>query len=526
MTAPYTPHFLGDLLENTATKLPDKEAILFGEISLTWAAFNQKVDHLACAFLAAGVERGDRIGILCTTRPEYLFVYLAAARIGAVLVGFNVQFTPKEVLQLANLTRPKIMTILDTLKGKPTAGALLPTLRDLPYIEHTLVIGTQVPDGETALDDWLLPPSPGLQAALAVRKTTLDPDDGVLIVLTSGSTGVPKGAVLTHRSILTTILVQARQFGVRPDDRILLNKPMSHVGGATNLTLPAIAVGAALIFMDHFNPIRALEIVEHTRVTIFAQVPTMFIMEFNLANFAQYDLSSVRLAVVGGAATPAPVMAQIAAIADTVMTGYGMTETGGYVTFTHPDDSLETIAKTVGRIAPEYELQIVDEQRQPLPVGAVGEVAMRGGCLLKAYYANPQATAEAFSTDGWFYSGDVGYLDQRGYLTLVDRRKEMYISGGFNVYPREIELYLACHPQLAMVAVLGINDPVMGEVGLACMTRVPGGTVTAEVLQDFCKTGLAEYKIPRHFVFVDALPLTPLGKIDKPRLRKELFPNG
>lgn len=518
--------FLGDLLENTARLLPDKPAVHFAGTSVTWQAFNDQVSSLACALLAAGVERGDRVAIMSATRPEFLCVYMAAVRIGAVLVGFNVQFTPAEVVRLANLTRPKILFILDEARNKQIAAPLIPVLRELDYLTDIVIIGAQDYAGTTRLSEWLSSPDAHLQQRLAQRKTQLQLDDSALIVLTSGSTGVPKGAVLTHRSMLATTAAQVREFGVQPRDRILQNKPMSHVGGSINLTLPAIAVGAELVFMDHFHPVRALEMVQQHRITILAQVPTMFIMEFNLPDFEQYDLSSVRLAVVGGAATPIPIMKRITQIADHVITGFGMTETGGYITFTRMDDDPDTIARTVGQVAPEFELCIVDEHRQPMSVGQVGEVALRGSCLLSEYFNDPVATAEAFSAEGWFFTGDVGYLDERDYLTLVDRRKEMYISGGYNVYPREIELHMAHHPELELVAILGISDPIMGEIGAACMVRRAGSQLSHDDIVEYCRQGLAEYKIPRRFYFLDELPLTPLGKIDKPRLRRELFPHG
>ena len=519
-------HSLSELLENTASRLPDKEAIVYGDTRLTWDEFNRMVDNLACAFLEAGAAQGDCIGIICTTRPEYLCVFLAAARIGAVLVGFNTLYTAPEIVRLAHLTRPRIMVVVDELKGQPFAESMITLFREFPFVEHTVVIGHHQPPGSRSFADLIAAPKPDLLVLLAQRNAAIRPEDSVLMVFTSGSTGIPKGAVLTHRSILTTTLVQVREFNVLPDDRVLQNKPMSHVGGAINLTLPALAVGAALVFMDHFNPVRALEMVQKEQITILAQVPTMFIMELNVPQFDQYDLSTVRLAIVGGAATPLPVMQQIMQITDSVITGYGMTETGGYITFTRTDDAPDTIATTVGKIAPEYEVQIVDEMRNPVGLGEVGEVALRGHCLFKEYSENPQATNEVFSADGWFFTGEVGYLDARGYLTLVDRRKEMYISGGYNVYPREIELHIAQHPDIELVAVIGVDDPVMGEVGVACYTLVPGMNLSVDLIRSFCRAGLAEYKIPRHFIPMQSLPLTPLGKIDKPRLRQELLTNG
>ncbi|MDI9639507.1 AMP-binding protein [Geitlerinema splendidum] len=512
---------LADHLIQASTTIPDKEAIVYNGERWTWSTLNEHVERLAAALIALNVQHGDRIGILSTTRPEYLYVYLAAARIGAVLVGFNIQFTPAEITRLADITRPVVMVAVDRVKGVPFAKSLLDLFARLDYVKHVLVIGETIPAALSVSEIIKSPLEPAARAALAERATLLDPDDPVLIVFTSGSTGTPKGAVLTHRSILTTGRVQARQFGLRPSDRVLQNKPMNHVGGSINLTIPALIVGATLVFMDHFHPIRALEMVRDERITVLAQVPTMFIMEFNLPDFADYDLSSVRLAIVGGAATPVPIMHRIMDIAETVITGFGMTETGGYITFTSPDDPPEVIASTVGRIADEYELRIVDEARQPLPPGSVGEVALRGDCLLKAYFNDPLATIESRDEEGWFYTGDVGTLDVHGYLSLVDRLKEMYISGGYNVYPREIEQHLAQYPGVSMVAVLGTTDPVMGEVGVAFVTLMPGAQAADDDLRQFCASGLAEYKIPRRFQVIDRFPLTPLGKIDKPRLRKE-----
>jgi acyl-CoA synthetase (AMP-forming)/AMP-acid ligase II len=521
-----SPIRLGDLLDETARCFPDKEGLVFGKTRLTWNTFNQQVENLAGALLSLGVEHGDRVGIICTTRPEYLCVYMAAARIGAVLVGFNILHKPQELAELAHLTTPKVMFVIDRVKDDQPAVTLQLLFERMPFVEAYVVVGNVVPEGALSLDVLISTAWPEMDAALNDRKSQVQPDDAALIVFTSGSTGIPKGAVLTHRAILSNILVQKREFGYQSDDRALQNKPMNHVGGATNLTLPSMAAGATIVFMDRFHPVRALEIVEKENITILGQVPTMFILQFNLPDFDRYDLSTVRLAIVGGAATPGPIMQKIIQVAGTVMTGYGMTETGGYITFTHPSDTPETIAQTVGKVAPEFELRIVDSERQPVPVGDAGEVAIRGACLLAGYFENPVASAETRDADGWLYSGDLGYLDERGYLTLVDRKKDMYITGGYNVYPREIEQYLSRHPKVEMVAVFGINDAVMGEVGIACLTCVPGETLTTDEISGFCSTGLAEYKLPRRYLLRDALPLTPLGKIDKPRLRQELKQHG
>ena len=302
----------------------------------------------------------------------------------------------------------------------------------------------------------------------------------------------------------------------------MLHLPLSHVGGATELTIPALMLGATLIIMDRFHPVHTLQIIEKERVTLLGQVPTMYIMEFNLPNYADFDLSSLRVAVVAGAATPPPVMVKMMKMAPAVITGYGMTEVAGFVTYTDPQDDPETIALTVGAVAPEFELRVVDDNRRQVPAGEVGEVVIRGSCVMKEYFENPAETAAAIDQDGWFYSGDLGKLDERGYLTLVDRKKEMYITGGYNVYPREVEEQISHHPQVAFVACLGTQDAVMGEVGTAYIVPKPGLELSADEIREHCRQGLAEYKIPKHILIREKLPLTALGKVNKMQLRREL----
>lgn len=516
------PQLLGTWLSETAARLPQKVALVFNEERVTWSEFDRRVNRLAHAFLEMGIQRGDRIGVISTTRPEYLYVYLAAARIGAILVGFNIAYTAPELTRLANLTRPVAMVVLSRVGEKPIAHTLKPLMDSWSFVKHLLVIGTEGPAGVPLLNDLITTDRPGQKTALATRATELDENDGLLIVFTSGSTGLAKGAVLTHKNIIDNIIVETRQFGIREDDRLLLHLPLSHVGGATELTVPALMTGATLVIMDHFHPVHTLETIAKERVTVLGQVPTMYIMEFNLPNYHQFDLSSLRTVLVAGAATPVPVMQKMMQMAPVTITGYGMTEVAGFVTYTHPSDAAETIALTVGKVAPEFELRVVDDQHRDVPLGVVGEVAIRGTCVMKEYFDNPAETAAAIDSDGWFYTGDLGKLDARGYLTLVDRKKEMYITGGYNVYPREIEEHISHHPKVALVACLGRKDDVMGEVGVAYVVAKPGVELTVSELKAHCQQGLAEYKIPKFIELRDKLPLTSLGKVDKMQLRREL----
>lgn len=518
---PYA-HLLGDILAETAQRVPDKEALVYNDDRVTWAEFDQRVDHLAKAFLEMGIERGDRIGMISTTRPEYLYTYLAAARIGAILVGFNILYSPSELTRLAHLTRPAAMVVLGRVGGKDVAAPLKPLFDSMPFVRNYVVVGEGAPEGAIQFENLITENRPGQDEALARRRTEVDENDGVLIVFTSGSTGKPKGALLTHKSIIDNIAVEAPKFGCTENDRILLHLPLSHVGGATELSIPALMLGGTLVIMDHFHPAETLDVIQKEHITLLGQVPTMYIMELNLPNFADSDLSSLRAAVVAGAATPPPVMARMLEMAPTVITGYGMTEVGGFVTYTAPDDDADTISFTVGAIAPEFELRVVDDSRAELPVGEAGEVAIRGTCVMKGYFENPEETAAAIDADGWFYTGDIGRLDDRGYLTLVDRKKEMYITGGYNVYPREVEEHISHHPKVAFVACLGVSDPVMGEVGSVYVVPKPGVELNADEILAHCRQGLAEYKVPRHVHIREALPLTGLGKVDKMKLRSEI----
>jgi fatty-acyl-CoA synthase len=344
---------------------------------------------------------------------------------------------------------------------------------------------------------------------------------GAFMLFTSGSTGEPKAVLLTHRNVIDNIVVQVRHFNMVSTDRILVQLPLSHAGGVTELLVPGLMLGATLVLLERFHPMRALEYIAAEHITFVHQVPTMYVMMLELPDFAQYDLSSLRCVCVAGAPTPTDVMQRMMAMAPQVYTGYGMTEVAGFVTYTRVDDDADTICRTVGAIAPEFQLTVVDEHNHPVPKRTPGEVLIRGSCLMPCYYENSKATTESIDVEGWFHTGDIGWLDERGYLTLIGRRKLMYITGGYNVYPSEIEEFLSSHPDVTMAACVGVKDAVLGEVGAAFIVVRPGRKLDTESLLTHCRGGLADYKIPRHFHFRAELPLTSLGKIDRQALLRE-----
>lgn len=494
---------IADCVAHWARQAPQHEAIVAGERRISYGEFESQVAQLAGAFEAAGLQHGDRVAVQSLPTPEYLILYMAAVRLGAVLVGINAQYTADEIAYLLKLSRPKII-----LAQAPFVERLEQALAKVA-VATRIVIASQAP-GWTAWDAFAA-------QGKAVTGARTAADDAALIVFTSGTTGKPKGAVLSHRGVLSNIGVEVRQFGLTQADRMVLHLPMNHVGGATEISIGAIMAGATLLVLDRFHPAATLELVAREKASFLGQVPAMFIMELNLPNFTDYDLRSLTRLVVAGAATPAEVMKRLTQIAP-VITGYGMTEVGGFVTYTEPLDDAETVACTVGRIAPEFSLKVVDTQGQVLPVGEIGDVWIKGDCLMRGYFGDEAASRDAVSPDGWYRSGDMGRLDARGYLTLVGRRKEMYISGGYNVYPVEIEDALARHADVMFSAVIGVPDAVLGEVGKALVVPRPGRTLDADALQAFMRGILAEYKVPRVIEIVAQLPMTPMGKVDKKQL--------
>ena len=476
MTHPAATH-LSALLDAAADRWPDREAIVFQDMRLTWRMLAQQVDRLAAAFMALGIEHGDCIGLQCTTRPEYIITYLAAMRCGAVLAGFNSQYTPLEVSRLAPLARPVLLVL-----QADAAARLQPFLSTLTSVRHLVIIGDAmthadgVADGAHLLTDLMTAQAqPGPSAALAGRQAQLRPDDDALIVFTGGTTGAPKGARLSHTNIISNISAQVRHLGFRSTDRIILHLPMNHVSGAVLITIGAMFSGAAL-----------------------------------------------RMTIVAGAPTPPTAMRRIASLAPFAVHGYGLTESAGMVTYTRPTDNADTLVRTAGRAASEFDVRIVDSARQTLPPGQIGEIAVRGPCVMKGYVQTPLDNDTALDADGWLYTGDIGRLDEQGYLTVVGRSKEMFITGGFNVYPAEIEAYLAEHPKVACCACLGKPDPVMGEVGVAFVLPHPNMPLTVQELRAHCRHGLARYKTPAEFRISDSLPLTAAGKVDKAALARLL----
>ncbi|HEX3011171.1 MAG TPA: class I adenylate-forming enzyme family protein [Syntrophomonadaceae bacterium] len=514
---------LSDYMKLGASRFPDKHAFIFGEQRVTYKEFELIVARLARYLISIGVNKGDRIAYIMTPRPEFFYLYMAAARIGAIIVGMSTRHTAHEMEYILNNSEAGYVFTLSSMYDidyQQRLGQILPVC---PTVKKVVVIGGSPVLAETSSFADIISQDYGeWEQPLLERERSLTTDDGLIIVYTSGSTGQPKGALMSHKNIIHMSLVELAQCGAGPDDIWINHLPVNHVSGATEVGATVI-VGNAAMVLEPFNPIRTLELIEKEKITILGQVPTMFAMEFALPDYGKYDLSSLKTVVISGAMAPEETLAQmISTMCPNCYNCLGLTEVSGLITYTDPGAGIETLNKTVGRVAPEFEMNLVDKNRQPVADGETGEIAYRGTSVIKEYYKLPEATAAAIDADGWFYSGDLGYTDEDGNLRMVGRSKEMYITGGFNVYPAEVEEYIMRYPGVLMAACVAMPDPIKGEVGRAYVVPKPGFELEGDKIKAFLQEYLADYKLPVQYVIRDMLPMTLLGKIEKKLLRQEI----
>lgn len=519
---------LSDYMKQAAQRDPNHPAFIYKDKEFSYGDFSKDAHQFAKFLLKIGVQKGDRLGYIMNGRPEFYVFYMAAGMVGAIIVGMGTRFTPNEMQYVLNNSEADyVLTLYGLGETASFQEKIAVALPNCPSVKQVWVVGgpAELPNA-LAWEEIMQGDYSEFDQALKDRESQVGPDDGLIIVYTSGTTGQPKGALMTHRNVVSQSLIICDEFGpptgLTPDDRFLHHVPVNHVSGATEMGASPIVAGCTQVVIDQFHPAVTLEQMQKHKVTVMAGVPTMYVMEFNLPNFEDYDLSSVRFCMIGGAMAPKEVLAKMKEISPYCNNPMGMTETSGLITYNDVGASVENLNKTVGKCPPEFEMKIVDKDRKEVPNGTPGEIAYRGPTVIKEYFKMPEATAAAIAEDGWFYSGDAGYIDENGDLCLVGRLKEMYITGGENVYPAEVEEYISRYPGVALVALLPVPHEVMGEVGRAYIVPKPGVTLDGDAIQEYLKEYLAPYKIPRQYVFRDSLPMTPLGKIEKKIIRQEL----
>ncbi|WP_067416708.1 AMP-binding protein [Streptomyces sampsonii] len=518
---PLLPDTIGASLARTVAAHPDREALVDVASGRRWtyARFAEDVERLARALLARGVLKGDRVGIWATNCPEWVLVQYATARIGAIMVNINPAYRAHE---LAYVLRQSGTGLLVATPGHRTNDfrALVNEVREeCPALRETAYLGEESWTALLAAAD-ACPPD-----ALAAREAELSCDDPINIQYTSGTTGFPRGATLSHHNILNNGYFVGENVGYTEQDRICLPVPFYHCFGMVMGNIAATTHGACIVIPGPvFDPVTTLTAVAQERCTSLYGVPTMFIGELNLADFASYDLTSLRTGIMAGSPCPEEVMKRVVAemhMAE-VSICYGMTETSPVSTQTRRDDSLAHRTGTVGRVLPHLEVKVVDPGTGiTVERGEAGELCTRGYSVMLGYWEEPERTAEAVDPAGWMHTGDLAVLRRDGYVEIVGRIKDMIIRGGENIYPREIEEFLYTHPKIADVQVVGVPDGKYGEEVLACVIpKQNAGPLTLEELRAFCRDRLAHYKVPSRLQLLDAFPMTVSGKVRKIELRE------
>ncbi len=512
---------INDYVSWHAQAHPDTIALVSGATRVTYRELAGTIERLAAALLAAGVGKGDRVAALAPPHPDFVVAFLATASIGAIWVGLNPRYRFDELKYVLDDSTPTVLLARSELHGRHYASELQQLRADCPGIGHLVIFegDPPVPRGES-MREFLQRGGTVEAAELADARANCGGRDPCLIVYTSGSTGAPKGALLHHEGITTFSRTQNELWPVGPL-RVLNYFPINHLGCVVDCTTPCLVAGGTVIFMEQFDAAASLELMAREQVTMWASVPSVFQMQLGLPDFASYDLSAVRLIVWEGAAMPVDSIERLRRICPRLATNYGMTETASAITVTPPTDDLEVLGNSVGHPFPGVEVRLVDASGEE---SAAGEIHTRSRSNFLGYWRRPDATAEAFTPDGYFKTGDLGEWRSDGRLHLVGRIKEMFKSGGYNIYPREVEIVLEAHPAVALAAVVAVPDPLWQEVGVAFVAlRTPA---TCEELEAHCRARLANYKVPKRFVIEADLPLLPIGKVDKRALKARATSDG
>jgi fatty-acyl-CoA synthase len=513
---------IGDDFDRTVAADPDREALVEVPTGRRWtyAQLRDDVDALAMGLLETGVAKGDRVGIWAPNMAEWTLLQYATAKIGAILVNINPSYRTHELEYVLKQAGISVLVSAREFKTSDYAGMIEEIRGNCPELRSVVLIGS----GEW--DELLAAGRRGDAARLAEAQAALSPDDPINIQYTSGTTGFPKGATLSHHNILNNGYFVGAICGYTADDRVCIQVPFYHCFGMVMGNLACTSHGATMVIpAQGFDPKATLEAVERERCTSLYGVPTMFIAELNHPDFADYDLSSLRTGIMAGSPCPVEVMKQVVSEMgmEQVTICYGMTETSPVSTQTRVDDSLELRVSTVGRVHPHLEVKLVDPATGlTVPRGEAGELCTRGYSVMLGYWNDPEKTAEVIDAARWMHTGDLAVMDTDGYVTITGRIKDMVIRGGENIYPREIEEFLYTHPDIVDAQVIGVPDVKYGEELCAWVKiRDGAGEVTAESLRAFATGKLAHYKIPRYVLVVDDFPMTVTGKVRKVEMREK-----
>ncbi len=540
---------IGDLLDRQAERFGGNDALVHVDwgVRYSYEAFRAECDQVARGLLALGINKGDHVCLWATNYPEWVVAQFATAKIGAVMVTVNPAYRTHELEYVLKQSDASAIILIGNFRSSDYVGMLnevvpelvtsapgqlrsdkLPHLRNVifipPYAAASEDISRECPPGMWLWDDVRERGEEISASALAQRQATCHPDDVINIQYTSGTTGNPKGVMLSHHNIISNMVYTGQGLHLTEKDRLCIPVPLYHCFGCCAGSLLCSINGATMVFpSEYFDPLKTLEAVEKERCTVIHGVPTMFIAELGHPDFDKFDLSSLRTGIMAGSPCPVEVMRQVIDRMGVkeILIAYGQTEAAPLITLTNIDDTIEQRVNTVGPAVPNVEIKIVDpETGEDLPRGQQGELWSRSFMNMKGYYNLPEATATTIDAEGWLHTGDLATMDDDGYCKITGRLKDMIIRGGENVYPREIEEFLYTHPKVADVQVIGVPDSRVGEEVMAWILLKADQSATEDEVRDFCRGQIAHFKIPRYVKFVSEFPMTVTGKIQKFRMQE------
>lgn len=519
---------IGAYFDRTVETYRDREALVVRHqnVRWSWGELGRRVDDLAAGLLTLGLERGDRVGIWSPNTSEWTLAQFATAKAGLVLVNVNPAYRRAELEYAMNKVECKALILAPALKTSNYLEIVQDLVKDrkLPHLKHIVRLGTEKTPGMLNFDDVAKAGGNAEKARIADLAPKLQFDDAINIQFTSGTTGYPKGATLSHHNILNNGYFVGEGLKLTPEDRLCIPVPLYHCFGMVMGNLGCLTHGSTMVYpAEAFDPLATLQAVSEERCTALYGVPTMFIAQLDHPEFARFDLKSLRTGIMAGSPCPIEVMKRVQSQMNMseVTIAYGMTETSPVSTQCATDDPVERRVSTVGQVLPHIEIKIVDSEGKAVPRGETGEFCTRGYSVMKGYWNDEAKTKEAVDDAGWMHTGDLAIMDEQGYVNIVGRLKDMVIRGGENVYPREIEEFLYRHPKVQDVQVIGVPDQKYGEEVCAWIKLRNDESATAEEIREFCKGQIAHYKIPRYIEFVPEFPMTITGKIQKFVMREQ-----
>jgi fatty-acyl-CoA synthase len=529
---------LADLLDRAVTSYGDKDAWVFKGDRVTYAELGRKSADLAKGLITVGIKKGDKVGIWLSNRPEWAVSEFAVARIGAVMVPLSTRFKAFDLEYILKQSDATTLILVDRfLKNDyiQVIEEICPELhlgrpgelrsKRAPLLRNVICLSEKSYPGMFNFGDLIEKGrDSSMDAVLAGIRSSLKPDDIINIPYTSGTTGFPKGVMTTHEQCLGEIVAYRPRLTLEEGDRFLALPPFfANFGNYFGILLPTL-VGGCSVPVEFFDPEECLRLIQTERITHFTGTPTMYMDLLNHPKFAHYNVRSLRTGMTGAAPASVQMIHEVHSKMGirTICNGYGMTENSGATTMTGGEDSAEVMSKTTGKPLPGVEIKIVDlNTKRDLPRNQIGELCTRGWNVMKGYYKMPDETAVCFDEQGWFHTTDLGYLDDEDNFVITGRIKDMFISGGTNVYPAEVENFLYTFPKIQQAAVVGVPDERMGERGMAFVILKEGQTSSEKEILDFCKDRIANYKIPKYVTFITELPMAGVGKVQKFKLREQ-----